>query len=153
MGRISVSRFIAAPPKRVYAIASDLEGLAARITSIKHMEVLTGGPIKKGSQFRVGRAMQGIEASAEMTVSACDEPKSFQIGCTSAGCRYEIRFRFEPDGTGTNFVLEFGWMPLSFGAKLTSPLHDGKIKKALKMCDQDLDELKYAAEQPEAKAA
>jgi len=153
MGRISVSRFIAAPPKRVFQIACDLEHAVARITSIKHMEVLTGGAILKGTQFRVVREAHGHEASAEMTVTAVEEPAFYQFGCTRDGCRYEVRFRFEPDGTGTNFVMEFGWMPLTLMAKITSLLLEGRIKKCLKTCDQDVDELKYAAEQSAAKAA
>lgn len=153
MGRISVSKFIAAPPKRVFGIVSDLERLAVCLTSIRSMEALTGGAIRKGTQFRVERSAHGSEASVEMTVSAVDEPSSCQVGCTCDGCRYEIRFRFEPDGTGTNFVMEFGWMPLTLLAKIKSPLLNARIRKCLKMCDQDLDELKYAAEQPVSKAA
>ncbi len=153
MGKISVSRFIAAAPKRVFEIASDLEHAAGRITSIKSLEVLTGGAIRKGTQFRVTRVAPGHEASAEMTVTAFDAPTSYQVGCTCNGCRYEVRLRFEPDGTGTNFVMEFGWMLLSLTAKLKSPLLNAKITKCLKACDQDLDELKYAAEQPAVKAA
>lgn len=153
MGKISVSRFIAAPPKRVFEIATDFERVVERITSIRSMEVLTGGEIRKGTQFRMSRRALGQETHAEVTVAAVDAPKSYQVGCTCDGFRYDARLRFEPDGSGTNFVLELAWTPLTLTAKLMAPLTDGKIRKCVKACDQDLDELKYAAEQPVAKAA
>lgn len=153
MGKVSIARFVAAPPKRVFEIASDFERAAGRITSIKSLEVLTGGLIRKGTRFRVTRSALGHEVAVEMAVTAFDQPMSFQVGCTCNGSWYEVRWRFDPDGTGTNLVMEFGWKAITLSAKLMSPLLDAKIKKCLKACDQDLDELKYAAEQPVAKAA
>ncbi len=153
MGKISVSRFIAAPPKRVFEIATGFEHAVERITSIKSMEVLTGGEIRKGTQFRFTRSASGQEFSAEMTIAAVESPKWYQVGCTCEGHRYDARLRFEPDGSGTNFVLELAWTPLTLTARLMAAFTDGKIKKGVKACDQDLDELKYAAEQPAAAKA
>lgn len=148
MGKISVSRFVAAPPKRVFEIASDFEHAAERITAIKRLELLNGGEIRKGTRFRETRVMFGKEATEEMEITGFDPPNSYQVGCTSCGCWFETRFRFEPDGSGTNMVMEFAWKPLTFMAKLMSPLGNMMAKKCVKACDQDLDEIKYAAEQP-----
>jgi len=148
MGKISFARFIATPPRRVFEIASDFERAAGRITSIQSLEVLTGGLIRKGTRFRVTRIASGHEATVEMAVTAFDPPISFQVGGTCDGCWYEVCLRFEPDGTGTNFVMEFGWKPMTLSVRLMSPLLDAKTRKCLKTCNQDLDELKYAAEQP-----
>ncbi len=148
MGKVSISRFIAAPPKRVFEIAADFEHAPKRITAIKNVEMLTGGEVKKGTRFRETRTMFGRETTEELEVTAYDPPRSYQVGCNSCGCWMETRFRFEPDGTGTNLVMDLAWKPLTLFAKLMSPLSVIMLKKCVAAFNQDIDELKYAAEQP-----
>ena len=55
MGKIEVAVDIEAPVEKVFALFTDFAKLDQRIDGIKKLELLTSGPIGKGTQFRETR--------------------------------------------------------------------------------------------------
>jgi uncharacterized protein YndB with AHSA1/START domain len=146
MAHVVVERTIAAPPERVFAVASDIHRWAQIVPAIERVEVLTPGPMAAGTRFRETRRMMGREATEEMTVTAFDPPRGYVLGAESHGCRYRTELRFEPAGAGTRMVFDFGAEPLAFGARVMMFLMKPMMKKAAQMCAKDLDAIAAHAE-------
>jgi hypothetical protein len=90
--------------------------------------------------------MFGREASEEMYFSAFEPPKRYEVRCESCGAEYRSVFAFRPDGAGTVVDMTFDAKPVSFFAKLMSPLAFLMMGGMKKCMDQDLEDLKKAAE-------
>ncbi len=146
MLQLSVKRDVAAPPARVFAVASDLRGAAGRVRAITKLEVLTDGPIRVGTRFRETRKMGRREATEEMEVVAMDPPRSYAFGCESCGCRYRMEMRCVPKGTGTELQMHFQAEPLTFFAKVMGALLKPFAKKMMSGCTRDLDDIAAHAE-------
>ncbi len=146
MIQFSTRRFVAAPPERVFALASNFADAPAVVPAIKRVEMLTPGPVRIGTKFRETRVMFKKEATETMEVTAFDPPRSYRLGCTSCGCRYESVFLFSPKDEGTDVELSFTAEPLTFLAKVMSFLMRPMVKSMGKMCAQDLESLALAAE-------
>ena len=146
MAHVVVERTIAAPPERVFAVASDIHRWAQIVPAIERVEVLTPGPMAVGTRFRETRRMMGREATEEMTVTSFDPPRGYTLGAQSHGCRYRTELRFEPAGAGTRMVFDFGAEPLTFAAKAMMLLMKPMMKKAAQMCAKDLDAIAAHAE-------
>jgi hypothetical protein len=143
---LSIQRDVAAPPERVFAVASDLRGAPGRIRAITKLEVLTDGPVRVGTRFRETRKMFKREATEEMEVVAMDAPRSYAFGCESCGCRYRMEMRFVPKGSGTEMQMRFQAEPLTFFAKVMGLLMKPMAKKMMSGCSRDLDDIAAHAE-------
>ena len=146
MKPIVVARRTAAPPERVFALASDFAGAAGRISGILRVEMVTKGAVGKGTRFRETRKMFGKEATEEMEVVAFDPPRSYTLRAASCGAEYLTEVRCVPDGSGTRIEFEMQWRSISFFAKLMSPLgmlFAGSMKK---LVEKDLADIATAAE-------
>ena len=137
---------IAAPPERVFAVASDFANSPRRIRGILRSEVLTAGPLAVGTRFRETRKMFGKEASEEMTVAELEPPRRYVLVAESHGSRYRSELRFEPQGAGTEVVMTFRGEPLTFFAKVMSVVMKPMMKSIGKLCAQDLADLKRSIE-------
>jgi carbon monoxide dehydrogenase subunit G len=146
MLQLTTTRDVAAPPARVFAVATDLRNAPGRIRGITKMEVLTEGPVRVGTRFRETRRMFGREATEEMEIVALDPPRSYAIGCESCGCRYRTELRFTPKGAGTELQMQFQAEPLTFMAKVIGTLMKPMARKMLKECAKDLDDIATHAE-------
>jgi hypothetical protein len=141
-----LSTHVSAPIETVFRLAADFAETPGRIKLIKRVEMLTPGPVGVGTRFRETREFMKREATEEMEVTAFDAPRSYTLVCRSHGCLFESHFRFEPDGNGTRMTLACNNQALTLGAKLMSPLAwlmQGTIKKCV---EQDLADIKSAAE-------
>jgi hypothetical protein len=142
----SVERLFAAPREIVFAVAIDIPRWPEVISSIDRIELLTPGPIAVGSRFRETRRMFGREATEEMTVSELAPPQRFVLTAENHGTRYRAEHVLAPADTATRLTLVFSGEPVSFSARLLSPLGwlmSGHLKKQL---EADLDDLQRAAE-------
>jgi carbon monoxide dehydrogenase subunit G len=146
MLEMKCSRPVAAPPARVFAVVSDLRNAAGRVKGITKMEVLTDGPVRKGTRFRETRRMFGREATEEMEITAFDPPRSYTMECKNHGCHYVSEFRCKPDGAGTELEMVFQAHPLNLFAKVMGTLMRPFAKKLVAACSKDLDDLARAAE-------
>ncbi|EYR62021.1 carbon monoxide dehydrogenase [Actinotalea ferrariae CF5-4] len=148
MQQVEVTRHVAAPPERVWALATDLAGAPRVLSGVQRVEVLTPGPFAVGTRWRETRTMFGKEATEEMAVTAVEPQRSYTVEAESSGARYVSTFAFHPspDG-GTAVVLTFGAQATTGVAKvmavLTGPLARRSVEKALR---GDLEDLARAAE-------
>jgi carbon monoxide dehydrogenase subunit G len=146
MPTISVTHHIDAAPDVVFDLCTDLDHFADRISGITACERLTDGPVGVGTRFRETRKMFGKEATEEMEFTAFQRPTFYQLSCDSCGAHYETDFRFSPEDGGTRIELEFRVTPVTFIAKLMTPLSmmmTGPLKKVL---EKDLADIQTAAE-------
>jgi len=146
MGSFTITQRVHAPPAVVFDIATDLEHAAQHIDGIEKIELLSPGPIGKGTRWRETRVMFGKESSEEMEVTEFDPPHSYSAAAESCGCRYDFTFRFHPEGEATKVELVMQWKAVSMLAKLMSPLAGLMIGPMKKCIQQDLENLKLAAE-------
>lgn len=148
MKPITLSRTIAAPPGRVYQLATDLTRLPQTIPAIVRVEVVEAGP---GGRFGVGtrwqetRKAMGKEMTVELWVSACEPGRSFTVDAEVMNTLYSTRFDFSTsaDGRGTEATLRCAATPRSFMSKVMAGLTKGAMAKGMR---GDLDALARAAE-------
>jgi uncharacterized membrane protein len=137
---------IRAPVERVFDSAIDLRNAPGRIKGIKKLEVLDDGPIRVGTRFRETRVMFGREATEEMKVTALERPQMYAVGCESHGCRYHSEFHFRPIAEGTEVAMTFRGEPQTLFAKIIGFLMAPMAKSIMKICAQDLEDLKKSLE-------
>lgn len=146
MGRMTVSTHIAAPQQEVFALLADLEGAADRIEAIQKIELLTDGPVGKGTRWRETRRVFKREATEELEISAFDPPNGYDVTCESCGCTFTTRIRCTPEGGGATVTMSMQSKANTFVAKLMRPL-GFLMAGAMKKCvAKDLEELKRHAE-------
>lgn len=146
MAAVTVTQKIDAPVDQVFGAFIDLDRWAERISGIVRVEKLTDGPAGLGTRFRETRIMFKREATEEMEFSEFEPNQSYTLTCESCGARYETVHQFRYDGDGTVVEMTMSIQPISFMAKLMSPLGrlmSGSLKKCL---EKDLAEIKQAIE-------
>lgn len=145
--KIYASCIVEAPAERVFEIASDFRNAPQRISGIERLEILTDGPVGKGTRFKETRIMFKKEATEEMEVLEWDPPRSYTLGADSCGMRWRSVVRCTPEGPQrTKLEMDSGGTPLTLTARLMTPLgfvFKGAAKKAF---EKDLQDLKRAAE-------
>lgn len=146
--------YVAASPHVTFAIFTDLEHAADRVSGIKKLEVLTPGPVGVGVKFRETRIMFGKEATEQMEITAFEPDRGYSVGSETCGCRFTFDFRFEPEGNGTRVTSAFRSEPMTLMAKIMGALTGWMMKGMMKKClHQDMSDLKAAAEEVAARAA
>lgn len=142
-----------APPERVFAMASDFPNAASIVEGITGVEMLTGGPVRVGTQFRETRVMFGKPATETMEVVAFDPPRSYTLRAGSCGAEFVSEVRCVPDGAGTRLEIEMRCRPVSLFAKLMSPLSGLMMGSMTKLIAKDLADIARAAEGGERPAS
>jgi carbon monoxide dehydrogenase subunit G len=137
-----------ADPARTFAAFTDLRNAATNIRGIKHIEVLTDGPVRAGTQFRETRTMFGRDAEEKMEVTAFDPPRSYSVGCDSCGgVRFDTEFRFTPEAGGTRVDVNMTTVATSIFAKMMTPLMGWMMAGTMRKCfEDDLADIKAVAE-------
>ncbi len=153
MAHLLTRTAINAPPNVVFAALSDFQTAPQRVTGITRVEMLTTGPVGKGTRFRETRRMFGKEASETMTVVQWDPPREYALEAASCGCHYHSTIACTPDGSGTSVSMTFVARPLTFMAKLFWPLGRLMIGSCRKMIEKDLTDIKNSIESGGAQAA
>ncbi len=137
----------AAPPERVFRIATDLRQLPEIIEGLDRVEVLTDGPMGEGTRWRETRTLHGRQATEEMRVTAFDPPRSFVVEADSHGVHYRTAFSFEPEGAGTRVAMEFTGRPRTLFARAFSLVMGRFMERSLrKVLERDLEDVRRAAE-------
>ena len=141
MAVVTVNRRVEAPPAQVFEAMSDVRSWADRISGIQRAEVVTEGEIGVGTRFRETRIMFKKECTEEMEFTAFDPPSGYTVECKSCGCHYKTDITLQPDGTGTLVEMSMNARPLTFMAKLCSPLSWLMIGGVKKCLNNDLADL------------
>jgi len=146
VSRLELTTQVNAPPDRAFEFFTDFERAPERIPQIKRLEVLTDGPVGKGTRFRETRVMFGKEATETMEVIDFQPGKRCAIGCDTCGSRFETVFTFRPEGGGTRVDQVTTCKPVTFMAKVMSPLGMLMMGSMKKLMQQDLEGMKKAIE-------
>lgn len=146
LATVTSSIEVKATPERTFAAFTDLRNAAGRVRGIKKLDVLTEGPIGKGTRFRETRVMFGREATEEMEITDFQPGRSYTVGGISCGAEFATTFRFVPADGGTRVDIEMAIRPISLFAKLMSPL-SGMMMGPMKKCvETDMDDMRKIAE-------
>ena len=144
MKAVTVVTQIPAPVERVFAVFTDLEHAAGRVSNIKKIEVLTPAGFELGARWLETRAVLGQSDTAEMEVTAFETNRAYTITHHKAGTRIDTMFAFEPLGNGTKVRVEFALDSHGLPPGLLAPLGwavAGTVEEAL---NRDLADLKAA---------
>lgn len=157
MAGFTLRRRVAAPPERLFALATDFDNLPRVMSAIRRVDVLSPGPVGVGTKIRETRVMFGREAAEEMTITSFDPPHVYVLECTNHGCRYRAEMRFQPasdgDGGASDVELGFRAEALTWFTRMLSVLMRPMISMCAKQCARDLDDLQAAAEAATVEAA
>ncbi len=146
MIQMNVSTDVAAEPARVFALASDFPNLPGHVAGIIRVEMLTDGPVGVGTRFKETRKFGGRQATETMVVAEFDAPRSYVLKARSCGSIFRSRVRVEPAPGGARLSIETTAKADSLFARLLSPLV-GLMAKSMKKClEDDLAQIKQAAE-------
>lgn len=147
MTEVVVTRQVAAPVERVWALLTDLAHAPAVLSGVDRVEVLTPGPFGVGTVWRETRTMAGRSETQEMRVTAVDPGRSYTAEAESHGARYVSVSTVSPAGDGTDVELRFDGQPVTAVARVlgavTGPLARRAVLRALR---GDLDDVAAAAE-------
>jgi len=143
---VTIETFIAAPRERVFALFTDLEGAASRLSGVRSIEILTEGPIGPGTRWRETRLMFGQPSIQEMQVVSADPPNGFVVAAQNISASFETRFSFHDHGGGTKVVCSFNAEPRNPMMKIFLPF-TGFIEGAIQgVLQQDMADIKRLAE-------
>ena len=147
MSALTMTKHYEAPIDAVFAVYTDIDHWADYIGAIVRVEKLTDGPLNKGTRWRETRMMFRKEATEEMEVIAFEPGRSYTVGCESCGCECEWSHRFAPDGTGTRVEMSMEYRPISFLAKIMSPIGKLMMGSMMKKCiEKDFEDLRAVLE-------
>lgn len=146
MKEFVVARHVEATPQRVFGVFTDFANAAQHIRGIEKLELLTSGPIGKGTRFRETRKMFGRSHSEELEVIEFEPGSSYTIGCDSCGARYRTKISISPEARGSFVRMHTRIEPLTLFAKVMGVLMAPMQKTMKKAIEQDLDDLRAVAE-------
>ena len=146
MGNLTLEMEIDAPTEVVFQLITDLEGAEQRIDGIEKIELLTEGPMQEGTRWSETRIVMGRSSTEELEVIRFDPGVGYTAACESCGCRYESAFSCKAKEGGTVLRLSLSWRALTLMAKLMSPLSKMMAGSVRNLLEQDLLDIKKAAE-------
>lgn len=149
MPSFTLTRRVEAPIDAVFDVFSDIPRADRMIDDIVRIEMLTTGPVDVGTRWRETRRMFKREATEEMAVTAFERGRSYTVACDACGCEYESTWRFESEGDATLVEFEMGYRPVTFFAKVMSPLGRLMAPMMKKCFEKDFQALKTLAESME----
>lgn len=141
MANLAMSRVIKAPVDRVFHAFSDFENCAGRIRGIKKIEMLTAGPVGKGTSFKETRTMFGRDATETMTVCEYVPNQAVALEANSCGAYFKSSFRFTPQGDATKVDFAMETKALSLFAKIMKPIAFLMMGTMKKCVQGDMDDL------------
>ncbi|MEU7145256.1 SRPBCC family protein [Nocardia sp. NPDC046473] len=144
---ITVTREIAVPPERVWAVITDLDRTAEVIRGISRLERLDGGTgFEIGTSWKETRVAFGKESTETMTVTAIVPGQSYTIEADSHGTHYRSIFTLTAQGSNTLLAMGFEGRPhgtVGRTAAFIGKLFEGPTRRMLR---RDLDDIAAAAE-------
>lgn len=147
MSKVTVHVDVNASPDRTFEVFTDLENAADSVRGIERTEILTDGPVGKGTRFRETRIMLGKKATEEMEITEFNPGELFVHEAQSHGCHYISTYRFEPADDATRVSVTFEGRALSFFAKVMTVTLGWMMTGAIRKClTKDLNDLKEVAE-------
>ncbi len=137
-----LERQVARKPKAVFEVVSDISGWPQTIRSVQAVELLTPWPPKKGTRFRVTRALFGRTTTHDMEIAEFAPPRRMRIVSSDPDLLYELDHIIDAAGGGSRFLMVFGSKQQAVEGKgpppLMSPFLQSRLRDEL---EQDMDDL------------
>src|SRR6188508_2771924 len=128
MGSFKSDILIAAPSERVFAALTDLDNAPKLLSGIGEVQLLTPGPLAKGSRFRETRTMQGSTTTVEVEVSEFEPNKRYAARNEMKGIKIVYCYDVRAQDSGTRVDLECHVTARGI-KKLIVPIIVGVLKK------------------------
>jgi len=98
---VAVTRLIAAPVARVWAVFTDLPARSGWLSTVDDIQVLTAGPFGAGTGWQETRTMpDGAKVTEEFQVTQCTVPACFVVTSPGIGADYRMTYTFIPIKSG-----------------------------------------------------
>lgn len=143
MGKLELTERIEAPVSETFRAFTDFRALPERISGITKVEMVTDGPVGKGTRFRETRVVFGKEATEEFEVTEFEPDARYVMACDSCGVHWEYEHAFTPEDGGTRVDVRGTAEGGGLISKLMWGLMAGACRKALR---KDMAEAKAAIE-------
>ncbi|MFP5367975.1 MAG: SRPBCC family protein, partial [Actinomycetes bacterium] len=104
----SLTQHIKATPEKVWSVITDIPGLAATLSGVDSVQLLTDGPYGEGTRWKETRKMMGRSETVEMWVAEVEPNRSTTVKALQGGADYTTRFTLAPRDGGTDLTLTFG---------------------------------------------
>lgn len=102
--RIQLERLVQAPVERVWDVLTDIEHADQTLSGVEHVELMTEGSYRVGTQWRETRRMFGKEATEQMQVTMVEAPTRTTIEADSSGVHYVTEFTLTPASTAATML-------------------------------------------------
>lgn len=147
---VSESITINAPRQRVFDIASDIPNAPARIPDITRVQMLTDGPVAKGTRWRETRKMWGKEQTETMEIAEFTPPEHYAASAHNCGSDYLLSLDFASAGpASTTMTITFNVTPTTLVARIMCASMGLMMKRMMRKClRSDLENIKRASEAP-----
>jgi len=146
MSQVEISRDIAAPVDKVFAVVGDADRFSTVVPEIAKVEFLSEQRRGVGARFRETRVVAGREVVTELETTEYVENQRVRLVAESHGVTWDSLFTLEPsDGQATRLTLTMNTRSQTIAAKLIAPLVMGFVKTAL---TNDMDAVKAFCEGP-----
>ena len=137
--------------EEVWSVISDLDTHTEWRPAVREFRQVSDGPLGVGSRIREVLDWRGREIVIDDVVTAFEPPHRFGARGSWKAADFEVDFRLEPDGDGTNVTMDWPLYPKSFLLKIAAPFMGGAMRRATK---EELELLKvYVERGPDAAAA
>ncbi len=146
MSSVKIEKTINAPREVVFAKAADFKNAAEVVSGIVGVEMLTEGPIGKGTRFKETRIFFGKKATEIMEVVTFEPQDRYQLKASSNGVNYLSSFDFVTEGESTKVTMTFEATPVTLFAKIMSIFSKAMMNSVRKLVEKDLDDLKKTCE-------
>ena len=150
MTTVTVATVIGAPVAQVFAVFTDVEHGAERVTNIQKIEMLTIGSLRLGSRWLETRAVLGRQDTVEMEVTAFEQNRTYTITHHKAGARIDAVFTFDTVKDQTRVQIEFILESHGLPPGALAPVRWAMASTVRDVIGQDLEDLKTFIEQQPA---
>lgn len=145
MNRITVTRKIAAPVDRVFAVVTDVESLPERDADVVRVEFLSEQRSGAGARFRETRMMKSRETRTELEITELVENERARFVSDAGGTVWDTLYSVRPleSGAGTELRVELDARPYKVLARLAVPFMKGMVRRGM---DRHIESLKVHCE-------
>lgn len=143
MSTTTITRRIKAPVEDVFDAVAHIENFSKAIPDITDVEFLTESHEGIGARFRETRKMKKRVATTELEVTEYEDNDHIRLVADEGGTVWDTIFRVEARVEGTELTMTMSSSPHTFKAKVTGPLTDSMVRKAV---EKDMDALKNYCE-------
>ena len=101
-------------PEKVWAYMMDLSKAPRWRNLVRHIEVVTPGPLRAGSQLKITFDVQGRQKMVMSEVWALEPARRFGVRNTEQNVTGVFEYHLEPDGRGTRVSFSCSVQPRGY---------------------------------------